>query len=125
MLEVMKSLPVDMVYMVLPHQDGRGYSLRELGILTADIADEIAPLESKDIIPDVPPAPQVTPTVAPQVETQPTVSNSEQVAKKKPRKKSSSDPLPTVVSKGGEVVVTSIVPGTPEQIAAASHFKGF
>lgn len=148
MLEVMKALPVDMVYMVLPHQDGKGYSLRELGVLTADIADEIAPLESQDIIPEVArrqqdvarrqqdvaqvthflpeddTTPQVDPLLAPQVAA-PTVSNVEQVAKKPRKKKSAPDSLPSVTSNGGRVEVTSITPGTPEQIAAASHFKGF
>lgn len=148
MLEVMKALPVDMVYMVLPHQDGKGYSLRELGVLTADIADEIAPLESQDLIPDVAqPAPiapsnvaqseasapsgatpqdaslQVDPHIAYQVSV--AASREEPLTKKPRKKKASPDSLPSVRSRGGEVVVTSITPGTPEQIAAASHFKGF
>lgn len=37
MMEVMKSLPVDLVYMMTPDKDGRGYGIREVGVITVDI----------------------------------------------------------------------------------------
>jgi hypothetical protein len=33
----MKQLPIDLVYIVVPHQDGRGYSLREAGVVTVNL----------------------------------------------------------------------------------------
>lgn len=37
MVALMKTLPVDMIYVVVPHEDARGYSLREAGVLVLDV----------------------------------------------------------------------------------------
>lgn len=55
MVETMKTLPIDMIYLVTPDQDGRGYSLRELGLITIDIATP-----SGDQLPNIRPEPIVT-----------------------------------------------------------------
>lgn len=63
MVEAMKTLPIDMIYLVTPDQDGRGYSLRELGLLTIDIATpageqinlpQVAQPEVKSVVQDAP-----------------------------------------------------------------------
>ena len=44
MSEIAKALPVDLIYFVLPHLDGQGYSLRQAGILVPHL---VAPGEAE------------------------------------------------------------------------------
>lgn len=38
--EVVERIPVDLVYFLVPHPDGKGYSFREAGLVTLDILSE-------------------------------------------------------------------------------------
>lgn len=50
--ELVKAIPVDMVYCVVPNPDGSGYSLREVGPVTLDIL----PSSPNLVMPHTPPA---------------------------------------------------------------------
>ena len=150
MKEVAASIPVDMIYFVVPHPDGKGFSLREAGLVILDVLQQD---EVKTPQPLVPPALEVvhqnglisqdTRTMAPEI--YPMGSNgldfkpksqSELLAERgleqapKSRKKSGKAPkrqredlpLPTTISKGGIVKTTGFRTATPAEAAAASQF---
>lgn len=71
MAKLAEQLPVDLIYFVVPHPDGKGFSLREAGQVVLDIQvspDLDMPLETvtpKPLQPPAPPAPtELAPTVA-------------------------------------------------------------
>jgi hypothetical protein len=55
--EALKSLPVDLIYYILPHQDGLGYTLKEAGVLTLNIETDLG--KSNPATPTLAPAPIV------------------------------------------------------------------
>lgn len=148
------ALPVDLVYFVVPHSDGKGYSLREAGLLTLDLQPvehqtQPAPLE--------PPSPQTVATykweaptpqettqfqtyqfdldnpIKPQPQSvllkergleQPTPKPIKKKRTKK-RPEPSDDDLPHPTSQGSTVKVTRISTATKaEQEAAGKNFSG-
>lgn len=137
---LVERLPVDMIYFVVPHPDGKGYSLREAGLITLDLQ----PAESQSLPVQQPPPPSSIPALTP-AHTLPFTFSDESLNFPRPksqaellaergleqpsskpkrtrkRKPTTDENLPHPVSNSTRRV-TSISTATPAEAEAASHF---
>lgn len=99
LLELVKTIPVDKVYVMVEDEDGEGFRLREMGSVYLDIVTKDEVFITKAKLPEIKIIEPVT-NVKPE---------------KKP-KKTKKEPQPT------GMVIDNIIPATPETEEASSMF---